>query len=83
MAAAAPTATTHPAEIVMLSDLRAMLGYTQEGRLRRNLEDQGIPVFDSPNGGWTTWALVNRAGLVKIGQEKSDTPAPPEKRTWL
>lgn len=70
-------------DVVMLSDLLTTFGYEQEGRLRVSFEKQGIPVFDSPKGYWTTPDLVKLAGLRKIGVIDQPNTGTSENPEWL
>lgn len=74
--------STTPPGIITAEQLR-FLGYESDGNAKRCLQKQGIVVFDSPKGPWTTLDLVNAAGRVKMGLP-AETPQPPqEKKTWL
>lgn len=51
--------------IVNTVDLKAILGYTRAADIERCLRDQGITVFWSRLGPWTTIELINQAGGLK------------------
>lgn len=43
-------------------DIRAITGYRRPADAARCLRDQGVAVFDSRRGPWTTIDLINKAG---------------------
>ena len=52
--------------------LRELTGYTRDADIRRCLEKQGIVFFEGKDGPWTTEALIELAGRVKLGLVKPD-----------
>lgn len=50
--------------ILETEDLLSITGYQKAGDAARCLREQGIRVFNSKNGPWTTLALINAAGGV-------------------
>lgn len=48
-------------------DLSRITGFARDADIRRCLENQGVVVFDGKNGIWTTSALIELAGKVRLG----------------
>lgn len=69
--------------VIPAEQLKAVTGYSTDGRLKRYLDKQGIVSFPSPNGPWTTMDLVKIAGLAKMGVPLSAPPEASEKKKWL
>ena len=58
--------------IIKAEVLRDLLGYPRDADVRRCLERQGIAVFESKAGPWTTLDLIEFAGKVKLGLVKAE-----------
>lgn len=54
-------------QILQLDDLRKLTGLQREGCIRNKLESQGIAVFQSPAGIFTTVGLIEAAGKARMG----------------
>lgn len=67
------------AEILTAEQLQNITGFKREADVIRCLREQGIVVFVGKNGPWTTQALIELAGRVKLGLENPD----PAKRDYF
>ncbi len=64
--------------IIAFDELKTITGYKRRGDVERCLRDQGIKVFCSKNGPWTTVDLVNQAGGFKQTAANDDDQYRPE-----
>ncbi len=62
--------------IVETDDLCEITGYTRPADAARCLRDQGIRVFDSRRGPWTTLEIINAAAGIRPGAH-NDAPLDP------
>lgn len=56
--------------ILDTADLCAITGYERPGDAAACLRRQGIHVFNSKRGPWTTVELINAAGGLRPGQQQ-------------
>lgn len=64
------------AEILKAEQLRELTGFSRDADVRRCLESQGIVVFDSKAGPWTTQHLIELAAKVKLGLAANENKQP-------
>lgn len=58
--------------VIKAPELRELTGKTRDADIIRFLNKQGIVCFPGKDGPWTTTDLIELAGRVKLGLEKSD-----------
>lgn len=63
-------------DILKAEQLREITGFTRDADVRRCLETQGVAVFDSKAGPWTTLDLIELAGKIKLGLAANNDKQP-------